>query len=121
MPQPSDAALAQLSQKVYVPAFFEKLASEYDVRPRNRAEAEQLLAIGSQVMSLPADRFEKVATVQPAAAPAGEANPFLAAAYANLAGPDALIKQAADVAVAQDADLLAAALEVATATAAPAA
>lgn len=48
-PLDPDTAYAVLSQRVYAPAFFEKLASDFRLAPKNEAEALDMLAMASQL------------------------------------------------------------------------
>lgn len=44
-----DSAYAHVHQRVYAPVFFEKLASDYGVRPTNEQEAMQMLQMAAQL------------------------------------------------------------------------
>lgn len=44
-----DSAYAVIHQRVYVPAFFEKLANDYGWRPKNQQEVQQALQMAAQL------------------------------------------------------------------------
>jgi hypothetical protein len=48
-PLDAESAYAVVSQRVYAPRFFEKLAQDFNLRPRNEQEALQLLTMGSRL------------------------------------------------------------------------
>jgi hypothetical protein len=85
-------AYAYLMQQVYVPAFFDKLAS-YGISPQNESEAQQLLEIGAHMWQL--------RQAQAASASQGReeflksANVGLQRILENIYGPSAAVKLAA--------------------------
>ena len=81
LPTESQAKEAQvfMAAEVVAPAFFEKLAS-YDIRPRNEAEAQQLLQLGASLYAV-----EQQGQYKTAAAQSNEqGNPFLDLALQQL-------------------------------------
>lgn len=66
-PAPMDPAdaFAVLHQRVYAPIFFDKLASDYGIRPQNDAEAMELLTQASILRQYHDAEQEKQAASQP--------------------------------------------------------
>lgn len=48
-PMNSDDAFALVHQRVYAPAFFTKLAQDYNIQPQNEQEAIDMLHMASQI------------------------------------------------------------------------
>ncbi len=44
-----DTAYATVHQRVYAPVFFEKLAADYNIRPRNAEDAMRMLTMAGQL------------------------------------------------------------------------
>lgn len=97
----ADSAVEFIAERVYGPAYFEKLAS-YGIVPKTDDDARYLLALGHELA-------EKAETQKAAAAktPAGP-NAFLKAAYDSLRGTEAVAQD-------HDARLLLAAIKTAAA------
>lgn len=71
---PSDA-VETLAGKIHDPVFFDKLAADWNISPRNQQEQEQLLELALHLRN--ASDTEQVKT-------ASEANPFLSGALDSL-------------------------------------
>src|SRR5580765_961565 len=68
--QPSvDDAHRLLHDEIHMPVFFEKLASDYGIRPRNEDEAQKLLEMGAYLFAV--QEREKAAAADPFSIDAG--------------------------------------------------
>jgi hypothetical protein len=72
----ANEACAFMAAEVHAPAFFEKLASVYGIRPRTQAEAAQLLQLGAVTYAAAQNGQYKSAAMQ-AQQQKEEGNPFL--------------------------------------------
>jgi len=70
-----ESAYATVHQRVYAPVFFEKLASQYGIKPQNEADAMEMLTMAAQLRTAHDVELEKQASV---------GNPVLAGAKAHL-------------------------------------
>lgn len=113
-----DAAVDFLRNSVRYPAFMEKLARDWNIQPRNQAEAGQLVHLAGVL---------RAATINEQVKTASNGNPYLAETIANLettlqsegawtgpTGHEQLYKEAACNLVAHDANVAKAALDYAS-------
>lgn len=57
-----EAAYALVHQRVYAPVFFEKLAQDFSIRPRNESEAMEMLSMAAQLRAAHDTEVEKQAS-----------------------------------------------------------